>query len=72
MDLTVATFQEEIQEAQKAYDKYIICLDKPLDAFMEDLASLMEKAIKAYVSREPPLRHGGGGGQLLKHARLAN
>jgi hypothetical protein len=58
MDLTVETFQEEIEEAAKAYDKYVICLDKPTDDFKKDTVSLMEKAIKAYISRSPNLRHG--------------
>jgi hypothetical protein len=58
MDLTVETFQEEILEAHKAYDKYVICLDKPPDECKSDLLPLMEKAIKAYVGRGPHLRHG--------------
>lgn len=58
MDLSADTFQEEILEAQKAYDKYVICLEKPTDDLKSDLSSLMEKAIKAYVSRGPHLRHG--------------
>jgi hypothetical protein len=58
MDLTVETFEEEILEAIKAYDKYIVCLDKPPDECRKDLSSLMEKAIKAYASRSANLRHG--------------
>ena len=58
MELTVETFQAEILEALKAYDKYIICLDKAPEDCKEALSSLMDKAIKAYVSRGPHLRHG--------------
>ena len=41
-----------------AYDKYVICLDKTPDEFHATLLSLMQKAIKAYNSRAPLLRHG--------------
>jgi hypothetical protein len=58
MDLTVETFQEEISEATKAYDKFVVCLDKTPDECRDDLLPLMEKAIKAYVGRGPHLRHG--------------
>ena len=58
MELTVATFQNEILEASRAYDKYIVCLEKSPDECESDLCSLMEKAIKAYESRGPQLRHG--------------
>lgn len=58
MELTVATFEGEIAEALKAYDRYIICIDKTPDDCKEALTSLMDKAIKAYVSRGPHLRHG--------------
>jgi hypothetical protein len=58
MDLTVETFQAEIAEALKNYDKFIVCLDKAPEDCKEALASLMDKAIRAYVSRGPHLRHG--------------
>ncbi len=58
MDLTIETFQEEILEAQKAYEKFIVCLDKTPDECRRDLLPLLEKAIKAYVGRGPHLRHG--------------
>ena len=58
MDLTVETFQTEIAEAIKVYDKYIVCLDKTPEECLETLNSLMDKAIRAYVSRGPHLRHG--------------
>jgi hypothetical protein len=40
------------------YEKYIVCLDKTTDEFQLALASLINKAIKAYESRGPQLRHG--------------
>ena len=58
MDLTVETFQAEIAEATKAYDKHIVCLDKTPEECEQALMSLMDKAIRAYVSRGPHLRHG--------------
>ena len=42
----------------KAYDKYVICVDKTPEEFGATLISLIEKAIKAYESRGPDLRHG--------------
>jgi len=42
----------------KAYDKYVVCLDKGPDEFHSTLISLLNKAIKAYESRGPQLRHG--------------
>jgi hypothetical protein len=58
MDLTVETFEGEIAEALKAYDKFIICIDKTPEDCKSALVSLMDKAIRAYVSRGPQLRHG--------------
>jgi len=58
MDLTVESFQLEIAEAVKAYDKFVVCLDKTPDECSASLTSLMEKAIKAYSNRGPHLRHG--------------
>jgi hypothetical protein len=58
MDLTVETFHAEIAEAVKAYDRHIVCLDKTPDECKEALVTLMDKAIRAYVSRGPHLRHG--------------
>ena len=42
----------------KMYDKYVICLDKTPEEFQATLTSLLNKAIKAYESRGPQLRHG--------------
>jgi hypothetical protein len=58
MDLKVETFECEIEEALKAFDKHVICLDKSPEDCRQALVSLMEKAIRAYVSRGPHLRHG--------------
>ncbi len=56
--MTVDTFKRELAEAVKAYEMYIVCIDKTPDRFEESLASLMNKAIKAYETRGPNLRHG--------------
>ena len=51
-------FRQEIREALKAYEKFIVCLEKVPDDCEHSLESLMEKAIKAYENRGPNLRHG--------------
>ena len=56
--MTVDTFKAEMAAALKAYEKYIICVDKPPDDCEASLRSLMDKAIKAYLNRGPSLRHG--------------
>jgi hypothetical protein len=56
--VTVETFKLEIAEAMRMYDKYVICIDKTPDEFEAALVSLLTKAIKAYESRGPQLRHG--------------
>jgi hypothetical protein len=56
--VTVETFKQELAEAVKAYDKFIVCVEKPTDSFEESLVSLLTKAIKAYQTRGPNLRHG--------------
>jgi hypothetical protein len=58
MAVTVETFKHEIAEALKAFEKYIVCVDKPPVDCEVSLRSLMEKAIKAYENRGPNLRHG--------------
>lgn len=45
-------------EAMKAYEKYVICIDKTPEEFQASLISLLTKAIKAYENRGPQLRHG--------------
>ena len=51
-------FRQEVAEAMKAYDRYVVCLEKTPEEFEASLISLMNKAIKAYESRGPNLRHG--------------
>ena len=40
------------------YERYVICIDKISEDFEPTLLSLITKAIKAYESRGPQLRHG--------------
>ena len=56
--MTVETFKAELADALKAYEKYIICLEKSPEDFQFSLVSLLNKAIKAYEGRGPQLRHG--------------
>jgi hypothetical protein len=56
--VTAKTFSQEITQATRAYEKYIVCLNKTPDEFESALQSLLTKAIKAYESRGPELRHG--------------
>jgi hypothetical protein len=56
--MTIETFKREIAAAVKAYERYIVCLDKTPEDFEAALVSLMQKAIKAYESRGAGLRHG--------------
>jgi hypothetical protein len=56
--VTVETFSSEISEATRMYGLYVICIDKTPEEFEESLVSLLNKAIKAYDSRGPHLRHG--------------
>jgi len=56
--VTVETFRPELLEAMRAYDRYVICIDKIPEEFEASLISLLHKAIKAYESRGPQLRHG--------------
>ena len=58
MELSVETFQTEIAEALRSYDRHIVCIDKTPEECKAALLSLMDKAIRAYTSRGPHLRHG--------------
>jgi hypothetical protein len=51
-------FQPEMAEALKAYSLYLICIDKTPEEFEASVVSLMTKAIRAFESRGPQLRHG--------------
>ncbi|MFN3409223.1 MAG: hypothetical protein ACK45B_09545 [Limisphaerales bacterium] len=44
--------------ALKAFDKFIICLEKSPEEFQMALRSLMAKAIRAYENRGEGMRHG--------------
>lgn len=56
--MTVETFQKEMDQAMKAYEQYVICIDKTPEEFQASLVSLLVKAIKAFENRGPQLRHG--------------
>jgi hypothetical protein len=58
MELSVETFQAEIAEARESFEKFIVCLDKTPDQFENSLRSLLVKAIHAFTTRAPNLRHG--------------
>jgi hypothetical protein len=56
--VTIQTFKKEIAAAVKAYEKYVICLDKTPEDFEASMNSLMQKALDAYEQRGPGMRHG--------------
>jgi hypothetical protein len=56
--VTAETFASEVAEAMKAYEKHVVCIDKTPEDFETSLKSLLNKAIRAYESRGPELRHG--------------
>lgn len=56
--MTVETFRPEISQALRAYDMFVVCLDRAPDQCRASLHSLMKKAIEAYDNRGPNLRHG--------------
>ena len=56
--VTIETFKREIAAAMKAYEKYVICVDKTPEDFEESLQSLTKKAIAAYENRGAGMRHG--------------
>ncbi len=56
--MTIDSFKREIAAAVKAYEKYVVCLDKTPEDFEASLKSLMQKAIKAYENRGEGFRHG--------------
>lgn len=58
MQLSVETFKTEIAAALKSYDRHIVCIEKIPEECESSLNSLMEKAIKAFVTRGPDMRHG--------------
>jgi hypothetical protein len=56
--VTAETFRPELNEALRAYEKYVVCIDKTPEDFEKSLLSLLNKAVKAFESRGPNLRHG--------------
>lgn len=56
--MTVELFKKEIAAAVKSYDRHIVCLEKSPADFEAALESLMQKAIRAFDSRPPGMRHG--------------
>jgi hypothetical protein len=56
--VTVDLFEKEIREALRAYDRYVICLDKTPSEFLAGIQRLVEKAIHTFETRAPGLRHG--------------
>ncbi len=58
VDISVETFEPEIRASLASYDRHIVCLEKGPEDCEAALRSLIEKAIKAYLSRGPGLRHG--------------
>lgn len=58
MELTPQTFTEELREALKTFEFHIVCLEKTPEQCQASLLSLLQKAITAYKTRAPGLRHG--------------
>lgn len=56
--LQAGDFQQEIDLAARSYEKFIVCIEKTPEEFLQSLQSLMVKAINAFESRAPGLRHG--------------
>jgi hypothetical protein len=56
--VTVDSFKTEIATSLKAFNKFIVCLEKSPEEFEESLRSLMKKAIRAYETRGEGMRHG--------------
>ena len=58
MILQTEHFRPEIETAVRHYYRFVVCLDKTPEDFLHSLESLLKKAIAAYESRAPGLRHG--------------
>ena len=52
------TFEPEMRAALASYDRHVVCIEKIPEDCETTLRSLLEKAIKAFVTRGPDLRHG--------------
>jgi hypothetical protein len=58
MSLQVEEFKHEIAGALRHYEKFIVCVEKTPEDFLQSLQSLVGKAITAYENRATGLRHG--------------
>ena len=58
MDLTLEMFEPELRAALASYDRHVVCIEKIPEDCETTLRSLLEKAIKAFTTRGPDLRHG--------------
>jgi hypothetical protein len=58
MSLKREDYEHELAAALCSYEKFIVCLEKTPDEFLKSLESLLEKAIQAFETRGPGLRHG--------------
>ena len=56
--MTIESFKREISAAVRAYDKFVVCLEKTPEDFETSLESLMAIAIRAYQNRGEGMRHG--------------
>jgi hypothetical protein len=51
-------FKSDLAAALRVYDRHVVCLEKTREDCKASLYSLMTKAIEAYETRAPNLRHG--------------
>ena len=51
-------FKQELADAIKAYEHYVVCLDKTPDQFLESMQSLLVRATREFENRGPHQRHG--------------
>lgn len=56
--MTIDTFSKEIEEALVNYERHVVCLGKTPDECQDSLESLLKKAVHAFETRAPGLRHG--------------
>ncbi|NGO38866.1 hypothetical protein G4L39_05580 [Limisphaera ngatamarikiensis] len=56
--MTVDDFKPEMEAAIRAYDRFVVCLERPTQDFERSLRSLVARAIQAYQNRGPGMRHG--------------
>jgi hypothetical protein len=58
VEITADQFEAELRAALQSYDRHVVCLEKIPEEAETSLRSLLEKAIAAYQTRGPGLRHG--------------